>query len=221
MRQIFVEAVVRAPLPDVWRYTQVPALHARWDARFGEISYLPGTRPQQFRYATLGVAGVGVTAAERTGGQGRGTSALTFHSRHPLSPIRSGAGYWRYEPTPHGVVFRTGYDYRPGWGRAVDLVVRPLLGWLTAWSFDRLRLWLETGVAPEASRNQALAEVAARVGAVLAARRLGGGAMLLAAAVAALTPPLPGTPAARRCRRTPARAGTPSPPTGTRDRPLP
>jgi hypothetical protein len=221
MRQIFVETVIRAPLSDVWRYTREPALHARWDGRFGDISYLPGTRPQQFRYATLGVAGVGVTAAERIGGDGRGTSALTFHSRHPLSPIRSGTGYWRYEPTPHGVVFRTGYDYRPGWGGAVDLVVRPLLGWLTAWSFDRLRLWLETGVAPEASRNLALAEVLLRAGAVLAVRARGGGAILLAAAVAALTPPLPGTPAARRCRRTPVRAGTPSSLTGTRDRPMP
>jgi hypothetical protein len=221
MRQIFVEAVVRAPLPDVWRYTQTPAIHARWDARFGEITYLPGTRPQRFRYATFGVAGFGVTAAERARPDGSATSALTFSSRHPLSPIRSGSGYWTYQSTPDGVVFRTGYDYRPGWGRAADLAVRPLLGWLTAWSFDRLRLWLETGVAPEASRNQALAEVAARVGAVLAARRLGGGAMLLAAAVAALTPPLPGTPAARRCRRTPVRAGTPSPLTGTRDRPMP
>lgn len=203
MRQIFVEAVVRAPLPDLWRYTQTPALHVRWDARFGEITYVPRTSPQRFRYATFGVAGIGVTAAERTRPDGGATSALTFHSRHPLSPIRSGSGYWSYRPGPDGVVFRTGYNYRPGWGRVADLVVQPLLGWLTAWSFDRLRLWLETGTAPETSRNQAVAEVLLRAGAVLAVRPLGGGAMLLAAAAVALAPPLPGTPAARRCRRTP------------------
>ena len=29
------------------------------------------------------------------------------------------------------------------------LAFRPLIGWATAWSFDRLRLWLEDGVAPE------------------------------------------------------------------------
>ena len=29
------------------------------------------------------------------------------------------------------------------------LGVRWLLGWMTAWSFDRLRIWAETGVPPE------------------------------------------------------------------------
>jgi hypothetical protein len=32
-----------------------------------------------------------------------------------------------------------------------------MFGWATAWSFDRLRLWLEKGIAPERSRNQAIA----------------------------------------------------------------
>jgi hypothetical protein len=31
-----------------------------------------------------------------------------------------------------------------------------LLGWATAWSFDRLRLWIEKGISPEASRDRAL-----------------------------------------------------------------
>ena len=35
-------------------------------------------------------------------------------------------------------------------GRIFDqLIFRRLLGWATAWSFDRLRLWLETDIDPE------------------------------------------------------------------------
>jgi hypothetical protein len=203
MRRIYVETLIKATVDDVWWHTQVPVMHARWDGRFGEISYLPATEPQRFRYATFGVAGIGITTGERIRSDGGGTSSLSFFSANPLSPIRSGSGYWRYVPTPAGVIFLTGYDYRPGWGRAGDLVVRPLMGWLTAWSFDRLRLWLETGMRPEHSRNQALAEVVARAGLVLAAGTLGGAAAALAATVVAIVPPLPGTPAARRCRRTP------------------
>jgi uncharacterized membrane protein YphA (DoxX/SURF4 family) len=41
---------------------------------------------------------------------------------------------------------------------------RPLFGWATAWSFDRLRLWLEDGVAPERSRDQAVAHASAVAG---------------------------------------------------------
>jgi hypothetical protein len=49
------------------------------------------------------------------------------------------------------VRFLTGYDYSPGWGRFADAAgIRWLLGWMTAWSFDRLRIWAETGQPPEA-----------------------------------------------------------------------
>lgn len=203
MRPLYVETLILASLDEVWRHTQDPTMHARWDARFGEIGYLPGTNPQRFRYATLGVAGVGVAAGERVTAGGGATSALRFSSASPLSPIRSGSGYWRYVPTPDGVVFATGYDYRPAWGRAADLLFRPLMGWLTAWSFDRLRLWLETGTPPERGRNRALAEVATRAGLVVAASAVGPALTLLAVAAALSVPPLPGTPSARRCRRAP------------------
>ena len=77
------------------------------------------------------------------------------------SLIRSGSGYWRYEPTSGGVRFLTRYDYETRWGALgalVDRVLfRPLLGWATAWSFDRLRIWLEEGVEPERSRRLARA----------------------------------------------------------------
>ena len=32
-----------------------------------------------------------------------------------------------------------------------DRVFRPLMGWATAWSFDRLRIWAEDGITPETS----------------------------------------------------------------------
>lgn len=214
MGRLYVEVLVRAPMNTVWDHTQQPAAHARWDGRFSRIEYLAGTLPQRFRYATAGVAGVGVTAGERLRPDGTRTSALRFSSDHPLSPIKAGSGYWQYVPTPDGVRFLTGYDYRPGWGRSADRIVRPLLGWLTAWSFDRLRLWLERGISPERSRNQALAEVALRAGAVLAVARLGGTLAMPAAALLLALPPLPGTPAARRClRRPPDRASLTAPST--------
>jgi hypothetical protein len=187
----------------VWRLTRDPVQHGRWDVRFSRIErYGPAGR---FRYSTrvlpgLTVAGVGVTAGERHRSDGCATSVLRFACTHPLSLIRSGAGYWRYIPTPAGVRFLTGYDYVPGWGRLgliADRAFRPLFGWATAWSFDRLRLWLERGISPERSRNQALAEVVAR----LAVAVVGIAAGYPITALVLLLPPLPTTPAAHRCRR--------------------
>jgi uncharacterized membrane protein YphA (DoxX/SURF4 family) len=43
------------------------------------------------------------------------------------------------------------------------LVFRPLMGWATAWSFDRLRLWLEEGLDPIRAARQALVHGIARV----------------------------------------------------------
>lgn len=88
------------------------------------------------------------------------------------------------------------------------------MGWATAWSFDRLRLWCERGITPERSRNRWLLEVAARILLVAvpcAVASLPLGALSLAAvpltvlglAAAVLVPPSSRTPAARRCLRTP------------------
>lgn len=200
---LYVETLIAAPLEYVWQLTRDPAQHGRWDVRFSTIErYEPEGR---FRYTTrvlpgLTITGLGVTVGERYRPDGCATSALRFVCTHPLSLIRSGAGYWRYIPAPGGLRFLTGYDYVPGWGRlgrVADCVFRPLFGWATAWSFDRLRLWLERGIPPERSRNQALAEAAARLAVVV----VGVVAGYPIAALALLVPPLPGTPAARRCRR--------------------
>jgi len=138
----------------VWAATQDPAQHVRWDIRFSEIEPTGvaeegGARFEYRRRTPLHtVHGSGASLGELSRSDGTRTSVLRFWTPDLSSPIRSGRGYWRYEPVPGGVRFITGYDYEPGWG-PLDVVVRPLLGWATAWSFDRLRIWLEDGPAPE------------------------------------------------------------------------
>ena len=99
--------------------------------------------------------------------EGERTSSLRFWSADPRSLILEGSGYWRYRPGHDGVRFLTWYDYRTRFGRAGRLVdrfaFRPLLGWATAWSFDRLRLWLEKGIDPARSMERALTHGIARL----------------------------------------------------------
>jgi hypothetical protein len=165
-RPIYVERLINAPMDALWNATQTPEVHERWDVRFTEIRYLPRaaeTEPQRFLYATrigfgVRIAGEGesVGQAERNGDR---TSALRFWSDDRKSLIRIGSGYWRYAPSQAGIRFITQYDYETRFGiagRALDLVFRPLLGWATAWSFDRLRLWLERGAEPEATLERSV-----------------------------------------------------------------
>ncbi|MEI5526332.1 hypothetical protein WB401_42350 [Streptomyces brasiliscabiei] len=228
---LYVEARIRADLDDLWARTQEPSLHRRWDLRFTEIDHLARVEgePRRFRYATrvlpgLTIAGTGISAGEKERPDGTRTSALRFASPHPLSLLAEGSGYWRYVPDGEGIRFLTGYDYRPRWGRpgalADRLLFRPLMGWATAWSFDRLRLWLERDITPEEALRRWIAEAAVRALTVVAAcagpayGALVDPAGVLAppalfatpvAAVAAalIVPPLPGTPSARRCLRSP------------------
>lgn len=155
-------------------------------------------------------SGAPATVGEHRRPDGTRTSALRFASDHPLSPIRRGSGWWRYVPTGTGVRFPTGYDYTPSWGPAgatVDrLLVRPLMGWATAWSFDRLRRWVEHGTTPEEQLVRAVADVGLRttalavgVRALLRGRPLPGAVLVLLAAV----PLVPGAPRAARCLRRP------------------
>lgn len=158
-RALYVEIFIDAPLERVWELTQDPSLHARWDGRFSAIhpTLLRDSGAQEFRYELdLGVhtiRGTGVSLGEKRAAEGSRTSALLFTTEDPLSPLGMGRGYWRYIPEGDGVRFITGYDYAPGWGwfgRIADpLITRRLVWWLTAWSFDRLRIWAEDGTAPE------------------------------------------------------------------------
>jgi hypothetical protein len=151
----------------LWATTQRPEPHQRWELRFGRIEYLPtiAGEPQRFTYATtlapgLTIEGRGESVAERERFDGSLWSGLKFWADDPRSILDSGGGYWRYVPTESGVRFLTRYDYRPRWGRPgaqIDrLMFRPVFGWATAWSFDRLRLWLEDGIEPERSRNRVI-----------------------------------------------------------------
>lgn len=165
---IYVEIRIASTIERLWELTQAPGLHQRWDLRFSEITYLPrasGAEPQQFRYETrigfgLRVRGTGESMGQIAREGGETTSALKFASNDPKSLIRAGSGYWRYLPRENGIRFLTWYDYEVrfgGFGRLVDrFLFRPLMGWATAWSFDRLRRWAEDGQAPEVSRDYAL-----------------------------------------------------------------
>lgn len=171
---IYVEIQIRGDIEDVWQRTQDPSLHERWDLRFSEITYCPRAGehlPQQFTYRTrigfgMRIAGKGESTGSHSAPNGPRTSALSFWSDDRKSLIREGSGYWRYVPTGGVIRFLTWYDYRVrfGWlGRLIDMVAfRPLIGWATAWSFDRLRLWIERGIDPQSAIRQAAAGVVAR-----------------------------------------------------------
>lgn len=165
---IYVEIRIRADVDALWTHTQTPQLHERWDLRFTSIDYLPklaADGPQRFLYRTrigfgLEIAGEGESVGEHHGADGTRTSSLTFGSSDRRSLIVEGSGYWKYIPEPEGIRFLTWYDYRTRFGVLGSLVdrmmFRPVLGWATAWSFDRLRLWLERGVDPAAALRRAL-----------------------------------------------------------------
>lgn len=153
---IFVEIEINAEIDRVWQLTQDPAMHPRWDLRFSTITpaaQLP-TGGYRFIYERSlflhTVKGTGTSLGERQRPDGTRTSALRFTTNDKASPLGEGRGYWRYVPTDEGTIFITGFDYEPGWGRMIDrLVMRRFIGWMTAWSFDRLRIWAETGTPPE------------------------------------------------------------------------
>jgi Polyketide cyclase / dehydrase and lipid transport len=153
---IYVEIDIRCSLDRVWELTQEPAQHPRWDLRFSSITPTAelDSGGYRFRYERRlplhTIVGTGTSLGERSRPDGTRTSALRFTTTDRLSPLGAGRGYWRYLPTADGVTFITGYDYAPGWGRLLDaLVLRRFIGWMTAWSFDRLRIWAETGIEPE------------------------------------------------------------------------
>jgi hypothetical protein len=224
MKGIYVETRIRGSLDELWERTQRPDVHQRWDLRFSTIEYLPRPdviHPQQFRYATrigfgMNIHGTGETVGQRDLPDGRRTSALRFQSDDPKSLIAIGSGYWQYLPEGDSVRFLTWYDYQTRFGlpgRLFDrLVFRPLMGWATAWSFDRLRLWLERGIEPEAARRASLWHGISRAaalgisGAALARwcyqhPWLAGG-LALASIIGMLIWPIPyHIPAARRCHR--------------------
>jgi uncharacterized membrane protein YphA (DoxX/SURF4 family) len=175
MSGIYVEIDLRCSMEDLWGRTQTPELHQQWDLRFTDIEYLPRpdpTLPQRFLYKTrigfgLNISGEGESVGTHESNGSR-SSALKFWSADSKSLIRQGSGYWQYIPLPNGIRFLTWYDYSTRFGvagRLLDSVAfRPMLGWATAWSFDRLRLWLEENKDPAESLRQSLVYCVSRVG---------------------------------------------------------
>jgi len=165
---IYVETFVRSSLAELWAKTQCPQQHAQWDLRFSQIDYKPrvgAMNVQPFDYRTrigfgVAVTGQGESLSTCEDRRGRRTSSLKFWSSDRKSLIRNGAGYWQFEPAEYGVRFITSYDYRTNGGaagRMFDRIVfRPLMAWATAWSFDRLRMWIERGVPPRTALSQFL-----------------------------------------------------------------
>lgn len=236
-RQIYVEIPVAASLERLWHLSQDTALHPRWDLRFTAIrptvADTDGAQHfgYEFRLPFHTIRGTGTSLGTRTGADGHATSVLKFTTADVLSPIGPGSGYWRYVPYDGGVRFITGYTYQPGWGplgQVLDArLIRPALGWATAVSFDRLRLWAEQDIQPAAARNAWLTDAAARIAALGAAvglltaacssrgsiiSRLAGlfAAAALAAALGA--PSRSCVPRAARCLRTPTDRKTSRPP---------
>lgn len=173
-RGIYVEIFIGGTIDEVWRLTQDPALHQRWDLRFSTIQYLPresSSSPQRFLYATrvgggMTIEGDGESVGEHLSSGAR-TSALRFWSDDRRSLIRQGSGYWQYLPRDAGVTFLTWYDYDTRFGAAGRLFdrwfFRPALGWATAWSFDRLRLWIEKGLDPSDALRRSVVHGTARL----------------------------------------------------------
>ncbi|WP_031499266.1 DoxX-like family protein [Bryobacter aggregatus] len=171
---IYVEIHIKDTVDHLWKLTQQPDLHQRWDLRFPQIQYLPRpnrNEPQRFLYETrigfgLKTEGTGQSMGQPASETGERSSSLQFASDDPKSFIRQGSGYWCYVPTEGGLRFFTWYDYEVRFGilgRLVNkLLLQPLMGWATAWSFDRLRLWVERGQSPELSMNLALLHATAR-----------------------------------------------------------
>lgn len=172
---IYVEILIRGTMEDLWEKTQNPKLHKQWDLRFNRIEYLPkadASAPKQFLYATrigfgLEIQGGGESVGDVSLPNGQRTSALKFWSNDWKSLIREGSGYWKYTPTANGIRFETGYDYQVRFGRAGELIdrflFRPLIGWATAWSFDRLRLWVEQEISPADTMRSSVKYAAARI----------------------------------------------------------
>lgn len=159
-KPIYVETVIHTDMDRLWKATQEPSLHQKWDLRFSEINYLPKQdgEPQEFLYRTnigfgLSVEGWGKSVGSFHADDDSRTSSLHFGTEQKISIIKEGKGYWKYIPNKNNSIqFLTQYNYEPSFGRIGSLidryVFRPLMGWATALSFDVLKRWMETGETP-------------------------------------------------------------------------
>ncbi|MDQ0256834.1 hypothetical protein J2S74_004256 [Evansella vedderi] len=166
---IYVETKINGPLETIWKYTQEPKLHERWDLRFSSITYLPKEGSiQPFLYKTnigfgISIVGEGRSRGKKELSDGSRVSSLEFGTEQKLSLIKKGSGFWKYEPEEGGIRFYTKYDYSTRFGALgtiIDrLIFRPMIGWATAWSFDAMKLWIEKQIPPEQSFRRLLTHI--------------------------------------------------------------
>lgn len=158
-KPVYVETTIHAPIEKVWEHTQNPKLHEQWDLRFSTISLNEpqNEQPQSFLYEKhlgfgLSVTGTGVYRTRMMDERNERASSLNFKSSHPLSFIKEGSGYWKYIKTSDHIVFQTQFDYKTkegkGWTWADKILFRPMIGFMTAFSFGALKTWLEKGTHP-------------------------------------------------------------------------
>ncbi|WP_141501260.1 DoxX-like family protein [Paenibacillus luteus] len=167
-KPIYVELEIKGSMSELWEHTQNPLLHEQWDLRFTQIRYLPKSHSasiQKFLYETrigfgIKISGTGESFQTNTASACYRKSSLTFASEQPISLIRRGGGYWKYEAHAHQITFSTLYSYQTRFGLAGSLldrfVFQPLFGYATAWSFDRLRIWLEERIPPAVIAERAI-----------------------------------------------------------------
>lgn len=167
-KPVYVETTIHAPIEKVWEYTQNPKLHEQWDLRFSTISLNEpqNEQPQSFLYEKhlgfgLSVTGTGAYRTRMMDERNERASSLKFKSSHPLSFIKEGSGYWKYMKTSDHIVFQTQFDYKTkegkGWTWADRILFRPMIGFMTAFSFGALKTWLEKGTHPRLLLERTLA----------------------------------------------------------------
>lgn len=172
-RRITVEALVPAPVEEVWARSLEHERHLRWDIRFDEIHALEGTGGRGFaelRYRTRLGLGLRIEGRGRYLGRREGAvCSFEFGSEDPRSLIVEGRGAWIYRPERGGTHFQTVYDYRVRYralGQALDRVFRPVMQLATEWSFETLRRWCagdEVALARRRSRWRFLPFLARRM----------------------------------------------------------
>ena len=170
-RPIHIEIKIRCGVDELWEKTQNPSNHQRWDIRFSTVKPLEG-ESQAFSYSTrlgfgLTIRGEGRIAGRHDGPNGERATSLKWRSDDPKFLIHDATGHWKYMPVEDGVLYRSHFQYDPHYGLAGRLadrfLLRPYLRWATAWSFDRLRLWIEKGIAPEASLRASIGYLLVRL----------------------------------------------------------
>lgn len=148
-RRITVEALVPAPVEEVWARSLDHRRHLLWDIRFDEIQAQPsvdGRGYAELAYRTRLGFGLRIEGTGRYLGRREGAvCSFEFGSDDPRSLISEGKGAWIYRPAEEGRTrFRTVYDYRVRYralGLAADRVFRPVMQLATEWSFETLRRW--------------------------------------------------------------------------------